>query len=717
MNDDHDMRTAMAAPRDDARGAALGPRLDDPPPRGDARADRTEAGPHVADDEERSADAAAAQSVAVATRRALWVPSAERVANAAMTAFRAAASRAAGVSLEDSSALHRWSIEHAEQFWPLLCEHVGLRFVDPPVEVMSDDPMPRTRWFRGGTLNYAEHLLGGGDGDAPAIIVVDDGHRTRTVTFGDLRAEVGRAAAVLDRFGVAAGDRVAAYLSNGVEAVVVLLACAARGAVFTSCSPTMGAPATIDRFAQVDPKVLFVNDGYWSAGKYHRSDAERVVAALHGVEHVVCVPGRDDSTSAIPSWNDVVQTAEPDLRFVPLPFDHPLYILYTSGTTGLPKCLVHRAGGALLTHLKEHRLHCDIRRGDVVFFQTNTGWMMWNWLVSALATQATVVLFGGTLFHPSRDALWRLADRLGVTHFGTSATHIHSSLRIDMRPRELGALAALRCVMSTGSPLSPEGFAWVYSAVKEDVHLASISGGTDVVGCFMMGDPTSPVYAGQIQRPALGVDLCAYDEAGAPVVGKPGELVCRRPLPSMPLRFWNDDGDAKYHEAYFAEYPGVWRHGDRIEVTPEDGIIVWGRSDATLKPGGVRVGTGEIYRALEDVPEVVEALAAGKEDGHDVAIWLFVVLRPGAELDRELRQRLSNVVLKRTTAQHIPRSIFHVAALPRTHSGKLMELAATHVINGRNLHNLSAIANPETLTALAMAAGVTPPRSLGESSP
>ncbi len=708
MDDYRNIRTDMDKPRSP----------DSPPRRGDVHVDRV----HRADAEHRAAEEEegptaieATARTSISTARALWAPTAERIAKTAMAAFRSAASRAAGVSLDDPSALHRWSVAHPEQFWPLLCQHVGLCFVDPPVEVTSDEPMPRTQWFRGGTLNYAQHLLGGGDDSATAIIAVDDDHRTRTVTFGELRIEVGRAAAVLDRFGVVPGDRVAAYLSNGVEAVVVLLACASRGAVFTSCSPTMGAPATIDRLVQVDPKVFFVTDGYWSAGKYHRSDAERLVAALPTVQHVVCVPGRDDVTSAFPSWQDVVQTAEPALRFVPLPFDHPLYILYTSGTTGLPKCIVHRAGGALLTHLKEHRIHCDIRKEDVVFFQTNTGWMMWNWLVSALASQATIVLFGGTLFHPSRDALWRLADRLGVTHFGTSATHIHSSLRIDMRPREVAGLAALRCVMSTGSPLSPEGFEWVYSAVKDDVHLASISGGTDIVGCFMMGDPTRPVYAGQIQGPALGVDLCAYDETGAPVVGTAGELVCRRPLPSMPLRLWNDDGDTKYVETYFAKYPGIWRHGDRIEITPEDGIIVWGRSDATLKPGGVRVGTGEIYRALEDVPEVVEALAAGKEDGHDVAIWLFVVLRPGAMLDRQLRQRLSNVVLKRTTAQHVPSSIFHVAALPRTHSGKLMEIAATHVINGRSLDNLSAIANPETLTALAIAAGVMPPRSLGGS--
>jgi acetoacetyl-CoA synthetase len=651
------------------------------------------------------------RDVIASTAAALWVPSEERVANTAMSAFRAAASRAAGVRLDEPSELHRWSVEHPERFWSLLAEYVGLRFVDPPVEVMSDDPMPRTRWFRGATLNYAQHLLEGAADDAPAIIRVDDDHRTRTVTFGELRQEVGRAAALLDAFGVGIGDRVAAYLSNDVEAVVVLLACAARGAVFTSCSPSMGVASTVDRFVQVDPKVLFVADGYRSGGKHHRSDVETLVAALPTVEHVVCVPSRCESTSPFLSWQDALRSVEPSSSFVALPFDHPLYILYTSGTTGLPKCIVHRAGGALLTHLKEQRLHCDVREGDVVFFQTNTGWMMWNWLVSALASQAAIVLFGGSLFHPSRDALWRLAGELRVTHFGTSAAHIHSCQRIGMRPGEIADLGALRCVLSTGSPLSPEGFEWVHSAVKADVHLASISGGTDIVGCFMMGDPTRPVYAGQIQGPALGVDLCVYDEDGRQVIGAPGELVCRRPLPSMPLCFWNDPDDERYLGAYFSRFPGVWRHGDRIEITPEGGIVVWGRSDATLKPGGVRIGTGEIYRALEHVPEIVDALAAGKEDGHDVAIWLFVVLRPGIELDRELRQRLSNVVLERTTAQHVPRNVFHVADLPRTHSGKVMELAATRLINGRDIEGLSAIANPEALTELANVAGVPPPRS------
>ncbi len=625
-----------------------------------------------------------------------------------MAAFRTEASRRTGLDLDDPVRLHRWSIEHPKAFWPLVAEQVGLRFTDAPTNVSSDDPMPHTRWFEGGTLNYAEHLLAHPDGDATAVYAVSDGHEVRRVTFGELRDLVGRCAAVLDGFGVVPGDRVAAYLSSGVEALAAFLAAASRGAIFTSCSPTMGIEATVDRFSQVAPKVLFVTDGYWSAGKHLQGDLDRLIAALGSVEHIICVPSREGTETKLPSWNDVVGKAEPALRFVQLPFDHPLYILYTSGTTGLPKCIVHRAGGALLKHLHEHQLHSDVKPGDVVFYQTNTGWMMWNWLVSALASRAAIVLFGGTLFHPSRDALWKLAGRLGVTHFGTSAMHIHSCLRINMRPRELADLSRLRCVISTGSPLSPEGFEWVYSSVKSDVHLSSMSGGTDIVGCFAVGDPTRPIYSGQLQGPALGVDLAVYDDAGNVTRDhEQGELVCRRPLPSMPLSFWNDPGDAKYKDTYFAKFPGVWCHGDRVETTTEGGLIVWGRSDATLKPGGVRIGTGEIYRALDDVPEVMEALAAGKEENHDLAIWMFVVLKPGVTLDQKLRQRLCNTILKRTTAQHVPQRIFQVTDLPRTHSGKAMELAATRVINGREVDNLAAIANPQTLQEIVSVTGAS----------
>jgi len=630
----------------------------------------------------------------------LRLPGTEQDVDTQIATFAAAVSRRFGIDLSDSQRLQRWSVEHPAEFWALLAEYCDLFFVSPPTEIHSDDPMPKTRWFRGATLNYAQHLLDHPDAAATAIIEIDDRQTERRLTFAQLREQVGRCAAALDAMGVVTGDRVAAYLSNGIESVVVLLACAARGAIFTSGSPTMGWQAIVDRFAQVKPKVLFASDGYWNAGRHHPSDLPQLATALGSLQHVVCIPSQGNHCGSFPAWSEVVENATSALRFEPLPFDHPIYILYTSGTTGLPKCIVHRAGGALLTHIKEQRLHCDIRVADVVFYQTNTGWMMWNWLVTALASRATIVLHGGGLLYPSREALWHLADRLGITHFGTSASHIHGCMRIAMRPRNFVKLRALRCVLSTGSPLSLEGFEWVYSSVKKEVHLASISGGTDIVGCFVIGDPSRAVRPGYIQGPALGVDLCAYDEQGNVVVGKPGELICRQPLPSMPIAFWNDPGDAKYREAYLARFPGVWCHGDRIEITEEGDITVWGRSDATLKPGGVRIGTGEIYRALEAQPEVLDALAAGKQDGYDVAIWLFVVLQPGLTLDRELRQRLSNAIQNRTTPQHVPRSIFQVNDLPRTHNGKLMELAVTRVINRQAIENPLAIANPQSLLEL-----------------
>ncbi|HVK84012.1 MAG TPA: acetoacetate--CoA ligase [Kofleriaceae bacterium] len=632
----------------------------------------------------------------------LYTPPPAVVRATTMASFRAAAAARFGLAGDEHAHVHAWSVEEPAAFWPFLAEFCGLRFTTPARETLSAAPMPRTRWFDGGTLNYAEHALEHADLDAVAVISVDDRQQERRITRRELRTLVGRCARVLDELGVVAGDRVASYLPNGVEAVVVLLACAARGAIFTSCAPPMGIEAVVDRFAQVAPKVLFAADGHWEAGKHQAFELARLIASLPSVEHVICVPSHPERAPEHPTWADRVDRvdrADSDLHYTPLPFDHPIYILYTSGTTGLPKCIVHRAGGALLTHLKEQRLHCDVNPGDIVFYQTTTGWMMWNWLVSALAAGATILAHAGSTFYPSRDALWRLADRHAVTHFGTSASHIHNCMRIAMRPRDAVELRALRCVMSTGSPLSPEGFAWIYDAVKSEVHLASISGGTDIVGCFMLGDPTRPVYAGQIQGPALGVDLCAFDEQGEPVEGAPGELVVRRPLPSMPLHLWGDRDGSKYAATYFPR-GDYWFHGDRIELTPERGIIVWGRSDATLKPGGVRIGTGELYRALEAVPEVLEALAVGKRQGADVSVWLFVVLREGHTLDRALRQQISNTILKRTTPQHVPQSIYQVRDLPRTHSGKLMELAATRAINGEEVVNVAAIANPSALDEL-----------------
>jgi acetoacetyl-CoA synthetase len=630
----------------------------------------------------------------------LWTPTAERVARAHLTAFREAAAAAAGRPLGDYWALHAWSIAEPDAFWRTCLAASGLPHAGRAERARSADPMPATRWFEGMTLNYAEALLAGRGAadDAPAIVATDETGADRILTRGELRAAVASAAAALTRDGIGAGDTVAAIVANVPEAVILHLACAAVGAVFSSCSPDFGADAAHARFHQIAPKLLLVSSAYPYNGKVFETG--RVVAELAsrlpGRPRVVVlgpeIPGLEAT-----SWPAWLVEAPPPLAPLRLPFDHPLAVLYSSGTTGLPKALVHRAGGLLLTHHKELRLHGDVGPGDRLLYFTTCGWMMWNWLVSALAEGATIVLFDGSPSHPSLDVLWTAVDRLQVTHFGTSARFIHGCKAAGLAPRRSQRLEPLRTVFSTGSPLARGGFEWVYREVKDDLHLASISGGTDIVGCFMLGVPTEPVYSGEIQAAGLGVDLAAFDEAGRPVIGQPGELVCRQPLPSMPLRFWGDGDGARYRAAYFEHYPGVWRHGDLVEITPRRGIVVYGRSDATLNPGGVRIGTAEIYRPLEAIPEIVEALAVGRREADDEVIWLFVVLRPGATLDGALTARIQATIRTEESPRHVPKRVFQVSELPRTRSGKSMEIAVTQLVNGRPVPNRMVVANPASL--------------------
>lgn len=650
----------------------------------------------------------------------LWSPDARRVAASRLEAFRRAAQVETGTELPDYDAVHAWSIQQPEAFWTFAAGWLQLPFTAPARRARSVEPMPLTRWFEGATLSYAGALLFPqdlADDHATAVIGVTEAGDERGFSYLELRRLVGRVQAGLRRLGVVEGDHVVALTANLPETVALLLACSGLGAVFASASPDFGSQAAAARFAQLKPKALFATTGYVYGGK--RFDTTRSVQELRsllgGIPTIALdYPGIGSlAAEGMVAWQEFLgEDAGLELR--QLPFDHPLYVLFSSGTTGLPKALIHRAGGVLLTHRKEHALHCDVRSGDVVFYYSTTGWMMWNWLVSALASGAAIVVYDGSPVHPEAESLFALVERHGVTLFGTSARYLHGLAAEGRRPSEHFDLGLLRTLTSTGSPLSPGGFRFVYESVKQDVHLASISGGTDIVGCFMLGVPTLPVYAGEIQRPGLGVDLAAYDESGEPVAGAPGELVCRQPLPSMPLRLLGDDGFERYRASYLETFPGVWRHGDLIELTPHGGVIVHGRSDATLNPGGVRIGTAEVYRAIEAVPEVVEAAAVGRKVGpeltgggaSDEEVWLLVVLRPGETLTAELEDRVRRAVREGASPRHVPRVVLQVSALPRTRSGKPMEIAVARLVNGQRVENADVVANPEVLTEIAQKAAL-----------
>ena len=532
----------------------------------------------------------------------------------------------------------------------------------------------------------------------------------RVLSWTALHDAVARVARGLREAGVGPGDRVAGYLPNGAEAVVALLAAASLGAVWSSCSPDFGVQGVLDRFGQITPRVLFAVDGYPYAGKLHdvRARVAEIAAALPSVERVVMAAGLGDAPDLggireACAWSEFGGGGDPGpVAFARLPFDHPLCVLYSSGTTGPPKCIVHGAGGTLLQHLKEHRLHVDLRAGDRFFYYTTTGWMMWNWLVSGLASEATLVLYDGSPLHPHAGALFDLAAEERVAILGVSAKYLDAARKAGVRPRDGHDLGAVRAILSTGSPLAPEAFDWVYDAVAPEAQLASISGGTDIVSCFVGGDPTGPVWRGECQMPGLGMAVDVFDEDGRPAgVGVAGELVCTRPFPSMPVGFWNDPGGARYRAAYFERFPGVWHHGDFAEWTTHGGMIIHGRSDATLNPGGVRIGTAEIYRQVETLDEVLEAIVIGQPFEGDMRVVLFVRLREGLVLDDALRERIRQRIRVNTTPRHVPARIVQVSDIPRTRSGKVVELAVRDVVAGRPVRNREALANPEALALFA----------------
>ena len=638
---------------------------------------------------------------------AIWQPSAQRIAAANLTRFIACLNARLGLTLGGYPDLYAWSIAEPAQFWSELARFAAVR-ADWGQGAALEHPerMPGARFFPGATLNFAENLLRFRD-DHAAITFTSERGAGQRLTYRQLHEEVARIAAGLRDAGIGSGDRICGYLPNLPQTLIAMLASASLGAVWSSCSPDFGVHGVLDRFGQIAPKILLTADGYFYSGK--RLDSLEtigtVAAQLPSVERIVVIPYLADrpplerlgaAAARATHWLDFGTRGAP-LRFTPLPFNHPLYILFSSGTTGVPKCIVHGAGGTLLQHLKEHLLHVDVQRADQIFYFTTCGWMMWNWLASALATGATLVLYDGNPFHPDPGVLWRMAERERVTIFGTSAKYLSALEKNSYAPAREADLGALKCILSTGSPLLPESFDFVYRSIKPDVHLASISGGTDIVSCFALGCPTLPVYRGELQCRGLGMRVEIYNEAAEPVRGERGELVCTAPFPSMPVAFWNDPDGRKYHAAYFERFAGVWHHGDYAELTEHDGIIIYGRSDAVLNPGGVRIGTAEIYSAVESLAEIAEAIAVGQEWQRDVRVILFVRLQSGIALDTALKDRIRSAIRSQTTPRHVPAKIVAVADIPRTRSGKLTELAVRDVIHGRAVQNIDALANPQAL--------------------
>ncbi|MCZ6729462.1 MAG: acetoacetate--CoA ligase [SAR324 cluster bacterium] len=641
----------------------------------------------------------------------IWTPSKDQVEGSNLYAFMQGLKGRRGFSGGDWPALHRWSVEHMEAFWEEAWLDAQVKTSAPHSAVLTGHAMPVDRmpprevWFPGLRFNFAEHLLRFRDGRV-ALIAASEETPLRRVTYRELYGLVARCQAGLKTLGLKAGDRVAGFMPNTVETVVAMLASTALGAIWSSTSPDFGFEGVMDRFGQITPKVLFCANGYRYNGKSYHSleQVRRIAKEIPSIEQVVVLPFLEGTEGSLPgamSWDDLLGAGgaaqAEQVEFQQFPFDQPLYILYSSGTTGVPKCIVHGAGGTLLKHHVEQKFHTDLRREDILFFFTTCGWMMWNWLVSGLAQGATLLLYDGSPVHPDGAHLFKLAEETGVTVFGTSPKFLASCQKAGLTPGSDFDLSRLRCMLSTGAPLEAEQFRYVYDAIKADLQLASISGGTDIVGCFMAGNPLLPVYAGEIQSAGLGVDLAAYGEDGVALTEEKGELVCRNPLPSMPIGFWEDPRMEKYRAAYFSTYPGVWHHGDYITITGRGGIIVFGRSDATLNPGGVRIGTAEIYRIVEDLPYVLDSLVVGQRAEGDVRVVLFVVLSEGQILDAALEREIRAVIRAQATPRHVPAVIRQIAEVPVTINGKKVELAVGRMLHGEPVKNRDAMANPGAL--------------------
>jgi len=636
----------------------------------------------------------------------LWQPSTERRENANITRFLEAVREKYGVNITGYADLYQWSIEYPAAFWDLLWDFAGIKAAGKGAVVLSNEKhMPGALWFPGARLNYAENLLAQHDKRRFAISFRGEKGETRRLSCKDLYSQVARLAQALSNDGVRPGDRIAGVLPNLPETIVAMLATASLGAIWSSCSPDFGIPGIVDRFGQIEPKVLFVCDGYTFNGKaFDRMDQlTPLLKALPSVQKTVLVPYLKsksfDGNGKVAIWQAYLADFPENhpIEFAPMAFDDPLFILYSSGTTGPPKCIVHGIGGTLIQHLKEHLLHTDIHPGDRLFYYTTCGWMMWNWLASGLASGAELVLYDGSPLYPGADSLFDLIDEFQITVFGVSAKYLDAIKKTAVVPKNTHDLSSLKAILSTGSPLAPEAFDFVYKSIKTDVCLSSISGGTDIISCFVLGCPVLPVRRGEIQCRGLAMNIDVYDDDGRPLHGEKGELVCKAPFPSMPVGFWNDPDQHQYHAAYFEKYPGVWRHGDYVALTESGGMIIYGRSDAVLNPGGVRIGTAEIYRQVEQIDEVLECLAVGQERDGDCRIILFVMLRAGVTLSEQLKMKIIQQIRQNASPRHVPAEILQVRDIPRTKNGKIAELAVRNIIQGRPVKNQHALVNPEAL--------------------
>ncbi len=639
----------------------------------------------------------------------LWKPSEERINNANITRYIDHVNKKFNLNIDTYQALYEWSISNREDFWSSIWEFGEIIASKPYEKILEDsDTMMGAKWFLGSRLNFAENLLRFKD-DQVAIMFRTETGPTQKLTYAQLYDQVAKMAKALRDAGVKKDDRVAAFVPNFIETVIAMLATTSIGAIWSSCSPDFGVKGVLDRFGQIKPKVLFTANGYFYNGKKHDSLGRigGILKELEGIEKVVVIPYTEENPdiSEIPNgvlWSDFISKEDGlSIEFEQTPFDHPVYIMYSSGTTGLPKCMVHGAGGTLIQHLKEHILHCDVKREDNVYYFTTCGWMMWNWLVSALAVGATIMLYDGSPFYPDAGAIFKYAEDEKMTIFGTSARYIAAVENTGLIPKEKFNLSALKAMCSTGSPLSEESFRFVYRDIKEDINLASISGGTDIVSCFALGCPILPVYEGELQCRGLGMKVEAFDFNGKPVYGEQGELVCTATFPSQPIYFWDDPDWSKYKKAYFDQYENVWRHGDFIEITEHGGVKIYGRSDATLNPSGVRIGTAEIYRQVEAMDEVADSIVVGQDWDNDVRVILFVKTNEGVALDDDLIKKIKKQIRENTTPRHVPAKILPVRDIPVTLNGKKVEMAVRNVIEGKPVTNKDALANPDALDQFA----------------